>query len=210
MLVNGRPLSINYAVEHVPAILEAWYPGQEGGTAVAEVLFGATNPSGKLPITFPRNVGQVPAYYYHKPSARRGYVFSNHAPLFPFGHGLSYTTFSYDHLRLSPSQIAAGQQTTVAVDVSNCGGRAGEEVVQLYVHDQLGSVTRPVKELRGFRRIALQPGETRTVEFTLGPEHLSFLDASMARVVEPGLFDVMVGGSSAQVETVVLEVIAGG
>ena len=210
VLVNGRPLSINYAVEHVPAILEAWYPGQEGGTAVAEVLFGATNPSGKLPITFPRNVGQVPAYYYHKPSARRGYVLSNHAPLFPFGHGLSYTTFRYDHLRLSPSRIAAGQQTTVAVDVSNCGDRAGEEIVQLYVHDQLGSVTRPVKELRGFQRIALEPGETRTVEFTLGPEHLSFLDASMARVVEPGLFDVMVGGSSAVVETVVLEVIAGG
>ena len=125
-------------------------------------------------------------------------------------HGLSYTTFSYDHLRLSPSQIAVGQQTTVAVDVSNCGGRAGEEIVQLYVHDQLASVTRPVKELRGFQRVALEPGKTRTVEFTIWPEHLSFLDASMARVVEPGLFDVMVGGSSAVVETVVLEVIAAG
>ena len=206
VLVNGRPLSIVFAVEHVPAILETWYPGQEGGTAIAEVLFGATNPSGKLPITFPRNVGQVPAYYNHKPSARRGYVLSDHTPLFPFGHGLSYTTFRYDRLRIEPSRIAADERAQVLVEVTNTGRRAGIEVVQLYVHDRIGSVTRPVKELRGFQRVALEPGETRTVEFALGPEHLSFLDASMARVVETGLFDVMVGGSSAQLETVVVEV----
>jgi beta-glucosidase len=205
LLINGRPLSITYAAEHVPAILEAWYPGQEGGTAIAEILFGVTNPSGKLPITFPRNVGQVPAYYYHKPTARRGYVLSNHAPLFPFGHGLSYTTFRYDHLRVEPSRIAAGERAQVVVDVTNTGERAGVEIVQLYVHDQVGSVTRPVKELRGFERVALEPGETRTVTFALGPEHLSFLNASMARVVEPGFFDIMVGGSSEQVATVVLE-----
>ena len=161
VLINGRPLSITYAVRHVPAILEAWYPGQEGGTAVAELLFGATNPSGKLPITFPRNVGQVPAYYYHKPTARRGYVLSSHEPLFPFGHGLSYTTFRYDHLRVNPSRIIAGEQTTVSVDVTNTGERAGVEIVQLYVRDQIGSVTRPIKELRGFQRVALEPGETR-------------------------------------------------
>jgi beta-glucosidase len=206
VLVNGRPLSIGYAAEHVPAILEAWYPGQEGGTAVAEVLFGATNPSGKLPITFPRTVGQVPAYYYHKPSARRGYVLSDHTPLFPFGHGLSYTTFRYGRPAIEPSQIAAGESAQVLVEVTNTGDRAGDEVVQLYVRDRIGSVTRPVKELRGFQRVSLEPRETRRVEFTLSPEHLSFLDASMARVVEPGLFDVMVGGSSARLDTVVLEV----
>jgi beta-glucosidase len=207
VLVNGRPLSIAYAAEHVPAILEAWYPGQEGGTAVAEILFGKTNPSGKLPITFPRSVGQVPAYYYHKPSARRGYVLSDHTPLFPFGPGLSYTTFRYDRLVVEPSRIAAGARAQVRFDVTNTGGRAGEEIVQLYVHDRIGSVTRPVKELRGFQRIALEPDETRTIEFTLGPEHLSFLDTAMARVVEPGSFDIMVGGSSIHGETAVLEVI---
>jgi beta-glucosidase len=210
VLVNGRPLSIAYAAGHVPAILEAWYPGQEGGTAVAEILFGATNPSGKLPITFPRNVGQVPAYYYHKPTARRGYVLSDHRPLFPFGHGLSYTTFNYANLRLDPGRIAVGEETTVAVDVTNSGSRPGVEVAQLYVHDRLASLTRPVMELRGFQRVALEPGETRTVQFTLRPEHLSFLDASMALVVEPGLFDVLVGGSSAAVQTVALKVTAQG
>jgi beta-glucosidase len=208
VLVNGRPLSIAYAAEHVPAILEAWYPGQEGGAALAEILFGATNPSGKLPITFPRSVGQVPAYYYHKPTARRGYVLSDHRPLFPFGHGLSYTNFRYANLRLDTGRIAMGEETTVAVDVTNSGARAGIEVAQLYVHDRLASLTRPVMELRGFQRVALAPGETRTVQFTLRPEHLSFLDASMARIVEPGLFDVMVGGSSAAVQSVTLEVVA--
>lgn len=209
VLLNGRPLSIIYAAGHVPAILEAWYPGQEGGAALAEILFGAVNPSGKLPITFPRNVGQVPAYYYHKPTARRGYVLSDHQPLFPFGYGLSYTTFSYANLRLDPGRITVGEAATVAVEVTNSGSRAGVEVVQLYVHDRLASLTRPVMELRGFQRMALEPGETRTVRFTLRPEHLSFLDASMARVVEPGLFDIMVGGSSATVQVAALEVTAG-
>ncbi len=196
LLINGRPASINYAVEHVPAILEGWYLGQETGIAVAETLFGENNPGGKLPITFPRSVGQIPAYYYHKPSARRGYLFTTQAPLFPFGHGLSYTTFAYADLRLSSTQIHIGESCTAQVEVRNTGNRAGDEVVQLYIHDQVASLTRPVKELKGFKRITLQPGEAQIVIFTITSDDLSFLDYQMQRVVEPGLFDVMIGGSS--------------
>ncbi len=152
LLINGRPASINFAAEHVPAILEGWYLGQAAGTAVADVLFGEVNPGGKLPITFPRSVGQVPAYYYHKPSARRGYLFTSQEPLFPFGHGLSYTTFAYDNLRLSAEKIHADEAATLSVEVTNTGQRAGDEVVQFYVHDLLSErVTRPVKLLKGFR-----------------------------------------------------------
>jgi beta-glucosidase len=206
LLLNGRPLSIVELAESAPAILEGWYLGQETGTAVAGVLFGDVNPGGKLPITFPRSVGQLPAFYNHKPSARRGYLFHSNAPLFPFGHGLSYTTFAYSNLRVTPERIRPDGQALVQVEVTNSGQRAGDEVVQLYLRDQVSSVTRPVMELKGFRRITLQPGETQTVEFVLGPEELSFLDTQMQRVVEAGLFEVMVGGSSAQVETVVLQV----
>jgi beta-glucosidase len=208
LLINGRPATINDAAEHVPAILEGWYLGQETGTAVADVLFGDVNPGGKLPITFPRSVGQIPAYYYHKPSARRGYIFTSHAPLFPFGHGLSYTTFRYENLRLVPTHIRPDESATVKVEVTNTGKRTGDEVVQLYLRDQVASLTRPVMELKGFRRLTLQPGETQTVAFTITPEDLSFLDIDMQRVVEPGIFDVMVGGSSAQTATVTLEVTA--
>lgn len=208
LLLNGRPLSIVELAESAPAILEGWYLGQETGTAVADVLFGDVNPGGKLPITFPRSVGQIPAFYNHKPSARRGYLFHSNAPLFPFGHGLSYTTFAYDNLRVTPQQIAPDGAAVVRVEVTNTGRRAGDEVVQLYLRDQISSVTRPVKELKGFRRITLQPGETQTVEFTLTPEHLQFLDADMQRTVEPGLFDVMVGGSSSDLATITLEVVS--
>lgn len=206
LLLNGRPLSIVELAGRAPAILEGWYLGQETGTAVADVLFGAVNPGGKLPITFPRSVGQLPAFYNHKPSARRGYLFNDNGPLFPFGHGLSYTTFAFDNLRVTPQQIAPDGETVVSVEVTNTGQRAGDEVVQLYLRDQVSSVTRPVKELKGFRRITLQPGETQMVEFGLGPDQLQFLDAHMQPVVEPGLFDVMVGGSSSNLETTTLEV----
>ena len=208
LLINGRPLSINYVVEHVNAIFEGWYLGQEGGTAFADALFGDVNPGGKLPITFPRSVGQIPAFYNHKPSARRGYLWADKSPLFPFGHGLSYTTFEYKNLQVTPAKIKPDGQATVSVDVTNTGTRPGDEVVQLYIHDVVTErVTRPVKELKGFRRITLQPGETRTIEFIIAPDKLSFLNENMERVVEPGVFDVMVGGSSAEVETVILEVL---
>ncbi len=206
LLINGRPLSINWIAENVPAILEGWYLGQETGTAVADVLFGDVNPGGKLPVTFPRSVGQLPAFYNHKPSARRGYLFSGHGPLFPFGHGLSYTTFEYRDLRVAPSQIKPGGAARVSVTVVNTGGRAGDAVVQLYVRDQVSSVTRPRKELKGFRRITLAPGAAQTTEFEITSAELSFLDRQMERCVEAGLFDLMIGGSSEQVQTVQLEV----
>ena len=208
LLIQGRPGSINFAAEHIPAILEGWYLGQAAGTVVADVLFGDVNPGGKLPITFPRSVGQIPAYYYHKPSGRRGYLFSNAEPLFPFGHGLSYTTFTCNNLRLSQETITADETAILSVDVTNTGERAGDEVVQFYVHDLLSErVTRPVKLLKGFQRITLQPGETRTVSFSVGREQLQFWDESMRQTVEPGQFELMVGSSSLSVESILLNVI---
>ncbi len=195
-LIHGRPNSINYIAEKVPAILEGWYLGQETGTAVADVLFGDFNPGGKLPITVPRSVGQLPDYYYQKPSARLQYVDSTALPLFPFGWGLSYTTFKYGNVSLLPDSIGPEGKTKVTVDVTNSGSVRGDEVVQLYIRDEVSSVTRPVKELRGFRRITLDPGKTEKVEFTLGPDELSFLNRDMKRVVEPGSFKIMVGGNS--------------
>jgi beta-glucosidase len=208
LLINGRPLSISWIAGHVPAILEGWYLGQETGTAVADVLFGDVNPGGKLPITFPRSVGQIPAYYYRKPSAQRSYLFSGTAPLFPFGHGLSYTTFEYHDVRVTPAQIKRGGKAVVSVRAVNTGQRPGDEVVQLYVRDQISSVTRPVKLLKGFQRITLAPGEARTIEFAITPDQLSFLDKHMERSVEPGTFDLMVGGSSEQLHAIQLEVTA--
>jgi len=187
-LIGGRALSINYIAEHVPAIFQGWYLGQETGAAVADVLFGDYNPGGKLPVTMPRNVGQLPDYYYHKPSARRGYLFSNKEPLFSFGHGLSYTTFKYSNLKVTNAQAA--------VDVTNTGKMAGDEIVQMYIRDDVSSVTRPVKELKGFARIHLKPGETKTVQFAITPDKLSFLNEDMKRVVEPGTFTILVGPSS--------------
>lgn len=197
LLLNGRPASINYAAAHVPAILEGWYLGQAAGTAVADVLFGDVNPGGKLPITFPRSVGQIPAYYYHKPSARRGYLFSDKEPLFPFGHGLSYTAFTYSNLTVSANPIRPDETAVLTVEVTNSGRRAGDEVVQFYVRDLLSArVTRPVKLLKGFHRLSLQPGESRRVSFEVGPEQLQYLDEAMRLTVEPGDFELMVGGSS--------------
>jgi beta-glucosidase len=207
-LIHGRPNSINYIAANVPAILDGWYLGQETGTAVADVLFGDYNPGGKLPITVPRTVGQLPDYYYQKPSAKREYLGTSTQPLFPFGYGLSYSTFKYSNLRLAPETIGPQGQTKVSVDVSNTSKIRGDEVAQLYIRDDVSSVTRPVKELRGFKRIALDPGQTRTVAFTLGPEHLSFLNRDMQRVVEPGTFKIMVGGNSVDVIETKLNVVA--
>ncbi len=188
LLFNGRPLSINSISRSVPAILECWYLGQETGRAVAEVLFGDWNPSGKLPITIPRSAGHLPAFYNHKPSARRGYLFDDVSPLYPFGFGLSYTTFDIGNVRLEGKRVLA--------DVTNTGRRAGAEVVQMYIRDLVSSVTRPVKELKGFRKVSLRPGETETVEFEITPELLAFYDINMQYVVEPGDFAIMIGTSS--------------
>jgi len=207
LLINGRPLSINYIVEHVPAILEGWYLGQEGGTAAANVLFGDVNPGGKLPITFPHSVGDLPDFYNHKPSANRTYAFSTRQPLFPFGYGLSYTTFTFENLRVEPSQIHVGGTAKVSVDISNTGTRNGDEVAQLYIHQKIASVTRPVMQLKGFQRVTLKSGEKKTVEFTITPDTLSMLNVDMHNVVEPGVFDVMVGPSSDQTKTVPLAVV---
>ena len=198
VLLHGRPNSVNYIAANVPAILDGWYLGQEGGTALADVLFGDYNPAGRLPITVPRSVGQLPDYYYQKPSAKREFLGSTTLPLYPFGWGLSYTTFEYSNLRLSVDHIGPQGSTTAMVDVKNTGRLPGEEVVQLYIRDEVSSVTRPVKELRGFRRISIAPGETKTVEFQLGPDELSFLNRDMHRVVEPGTFDIMAGGNSVE------------
>jgi beta-glucosidase len=208
VLINGRPPAIPELAERAPAILEGWYLGQEGGTAVAEVLFGDVNPGGKLPATFPRSVGQLPLFYNHKPTALRGYLFESNRPLFAFGHGLSYTTFTYSAPTVTPTRIAPDGRATVSVDVTNTGPRAGDEVVQLYIRAEVSRVTRPVMELKGFRRITLAPGERRTVTFELGPEQLSYHGPDMARVVEPGRFRVMVGGSSDGVKSVDLDVMA--
>jgi beta-glucosidase len=208
MLINSGPLSINYIAEKVPAILEGFYLGQETGVGVADVLFGNFNPAGKLAVTFPRSVGQLPAYYNRKPTARRGYLFTSKEPLFPFGYGLSYTTFAYSNVKVSPAQIRPQDQVKVSVTVSNTGKRAGDEIVQLYIRDLVSSVTRPVMELKDFKRISLAPGEHKLVEFTITPDKLSFLNLNMETVVEPGWFDVMVGTSSVRYQTAKLEVVA--
>ena len=207
VLIHGRPLSITGLVPRVAAILDGWYLGQETGTAVAEALFGDINPGGKLPVSVARHAGQLPMFYNRKPSARRGYAFDTTDPLFPFGYGLSYTTFAYANLRLTAARIGPRDRTSVSVDVTNTGKRAGDEIVQLYIHDLVSSATRPVAELRGFRRVTLRPGETRTVTFDVGPEHLAYHGADMKRVVEPGRFEIMVGGSSVDLRSVALDVV---
>lgn len=196
VLFSGRPPSPRQVAAKAAALLEVWYLGQESGRAIADVLFGDVNPGGKLPITIPRSVGHVPAYYNYKPSARRGYLFDSVDPLFAFGFGLSYTAFAFSNLRLDREEIEIGESARVSVDVTNAGHRAGDEVVQLYIRDVVSSVTRPVKELKGFRRITLAPGECQTVAFDVTPEHLAFFDIDMAWRVEPGQFRLMVGSSS--------------
>jgi beta-glucosidase len=195
-LFNGRPNSIRHLSMKVPVIFECWYLGQESGRAAAEALFGDINPAGKLPITIPRSVGHIPAYYNHKPAARRGYLFDDVSPLYAFGFGLSYTTFQFGKPRLRKASIRPDESTSLQVEVANIGKMAGEEVVQMYFRDKVSSVTRPVKELKGFQRIALAAGERRTVTFDITPEHLAFYDIEMNYVVEPGEFEIMVGNSS--------------
>jgi beta-glucosidase len=201
VIVGGRPLALSNVVDRVPAILEAWLPGEEGGRAVADVLFGAAAPGGRLPLTLPRAVGQLPLYYNHKPSGARSQFWGDYAdlpttPLFPFGHGLSYTMFEYANLELSARELTATETLRISFDVTNTGERAGEEVVQLYVCDRVASVTRPVKELKGFQRLALEPGQTRRVTFSLDLRQLAFYDLDMNSVVEPGEVAIWVGSSS--------------
>jgi len=207
LLINGPPLSIPEVVNRANAVLEGWYPGQEGGTALADILFGDVNPGGKLPVTVARSAGQLPMFYDQKPSAHRGYLFDSREPLFPFGYGLSYTTFETGAPRLSATQIRADQPVAVTVDVTNTGKVAGDEVVQLYLHHLVSSVTRPVKELKGFRRVRLAPGERTSVQFTLDRDALSFWDEHMKRTVEPGAVEIMAGPSSVDLKRTTLEVV---
>ena len=206
ILLNGRPLSVNYLAEKAPALLEGWYLGQETGHAVADVLFGKVNPGGKLPVTIARSVGQLPVFYNHKPSARRGYLFDTTAPLYPFGYGLSYTKFDISAPRILTPVIAPNQAARIAVDVANTGGRVGDEVVQLYVHDDEASVTRPVIELKRFQRVTLQPGERKTVTFDLAPDDLALWNADMKKVVEPGAFTIYAGPNSVDLKSAKLTV----
>jgi beta-glucosidase len=199
VLMSGRPLAIRYMAENIPSIIESWMPGEKGGQAITDVLFGDINPSGKLPITFPRHVGQMPFYYNYKPSKymRReiAYVTMPLSPLYPFGHGLSYTTFEYSNLNITPKESGPAANYIVTCDVKNNGQREGKEVVQLYIDDEISSMVTPIIELKGFEKISLKAGEKKTVTFTLTPESLQMLDANMQWVVEPGAFKVMVGSS---------------
>lgn len=199
IIISGRPLSVRYAAEHVPAIVNAWEPGQYGGQAIAEILYGKVNPSAKLAMTMPRHVGQISTWYNHKRSAFfHPAVCADNTPLYPFGHGLSYTTFRYSNLQLSQSSIPNDGKTpvTASVTIENTGKRDGVEICQLYINDVVASVARPVKELKDFRRVALKAGEKKTIEFTIMPDKLAFYDINLKPIVEPGTFEVMVGGSS--------------
>jgi beta-glucosidase len=201
VLMAGSAVTMAPWLDQVAAVLQTWYAGEEGGAAIADVLFGDVNPGGKLPITFPQAVGQVPLFYNHKPTGRADvYADMSGDPLFAFGHGLSYTTFKFDGLAISPKgALGRGGTIDVSVRVTNTGARPGDEVVQLYLRDVVSSVARPVKELRGFRRITLAPGEATTVRFTLSRRDLEFLDESLRPVLEPGVVSVMVGSSSADI-----------
>jgi beta-glucosidase len=199
VMIQGRPLNLNWPTEHVPAILCAWYAGEQGGNAVADVLFGDYNPAGRLPISVPRSVGQLPVYYNHKPSARRDYVDESAKPLFPFGFGLSYSTFKYENATATVTGSGDSLSVSTKVDVTNTGPRDGDEVVQLYLRDDVSSVTTPDRAMKAFNRVTLKSGEKQTVEFTLTPEDLAILDRDMKWRVEPGSFTVMIGASSADI-----------
>jgi beta-glucosidase len=194
VLINGAPIASEWLVEHAAAVLEAWEPGALGGQAIAEALFGKLNPSGRLPISVPRSAGHLKNYYNHRPSAhhRGKYRFTSHEPLFSFGHGLSYTRFEYAALR-SQDELKAGQELVVEVDVKNTGARSGEDIVLLFVRDVFASVTRPVKELRAFERVGLEPGEQKTVRFVLGPDAFSLFDRQLKKQIEPGEFRLLLG-----------------
>jgi beta-glucosidase len=212
-LFAGRPLTLNWEQAHVPAILNVWFGGSEAAYAVSDVLFGDVNPSGKLTMTFPQNVGQIPLYYAHKNTGRplaegkwfekfrSNYLDVSNDPLYPFGYGLSYTTFSYSDVTLSSNKMDKNGKVTASVTVTNTGKRDGAEVVQLYIHDLVGSITRPVKELKGFEKITLGVGESRKVTFTITPDLLRFYDYNLNYVAEPGDFDVMIGTNSQSVKT---------
>jgi beta-glucosidase len=207
VMLNGRPYSIEKLAQQVPAIVEGWYLGQETGNAIAGVLFGDVNPSGHLPVTIARNVGQLPVYYYKTPAARRGYVFDENTPLFPFGLGLSYTTFKFGQPNVDRETMSVKEQAKVSVLVTNDGSRGGDEVVQMYIHHPVSSVVQPVIALRGFRRIHLDAGQSTTVTFEVGAEELSILDAQMKRTVEPGKVDVLIGANSAETSMVQFTVV---
>jgi beta-glucosidase len=206
VLINGRALSVRWIAKNIPAVLEAWNCGEQGGNAVADILFGDYNPSGKLAVSIPRHVGQLPVYYNYKPSKAYWisienpnaelYVNDNIKPLYEFGFGLSYTQFEYSNLKIQPEMTGPAGDVFVSAEIKNTGKREGTEVVQLYVDDVISSMSTPVKELRGFEKITLAPGEKKSVRFKLTPEHLSFLDMNLVPVVEPGIFEVMIGSSS--------------
>jgi beta-glucosidase len=204
ILINGRPLSTRWIAEHVPVIIEPWFCGEKGGLAIAEVLFGDYNPSGRLPITIPRNVGQLPCYYNFKHSKANeidnSYADISAVPLFEFGFGLSYTTFDYNNLVITPLQTGVQGEVNISLEVTNSGTRSGAEVVQLYINDEISTVTTPVQELKGFEKVTLEAGEKKTVSFKLLPEDLSLFDKDMNFIVEPGTFKVMVGSSSKSIK----------
>jgi beta-glucosidase len=201
VLIHGRAMSVNWVAENADAVLDAWYPGEQGGTAVAEVLFGRVNPAGRLPVSIPRHVGQLPVAYDKKPPERADYNYVDlpSSPLYRFGQGLSYTTFEYTDLRISPDAIAPDGETEACVKVTNTGEVDGDEVVQLYIRDESSSVMRPHKELKAFRRVHIKAGQTTEVRFTVGWNELCFCGPDMKDVVEPGEFAVMVGGNSEDV-----------
>jgi beta-glucosidase len=214
VLVNGRPVSLDWMADAVPAILEAWFPSEEGANAIVDVLFGDVNPGGKLPVTFPRSVGQLPVFYGHRPSGGRShwkvdYVETSSKPLYPFGYGLSYTRFKFSNLHVEPVVVQAGEEVTVQVDVTNVGKRGGDEVVQLYTHQQVPLVTRPVKELKAFKRVTIEPHQTQTITFRIAVSQLGFYDRDHHFVIEPGTVDVMLGSSSQDIHCAATFVIAG-
>ena len=211
VLFTGRPLTLTWENNNVPAILNVWFGGSEAGDAIADVLFGDVNPSGKLTATFPQNVGQIPLYYAHKNTGRplngpwfqkfqSNYIDVSNEPLYPFGYGLSYTKFEYGDINLSKNEITPTDSITVSIPLTNSGQRDGQEVVQLYIRDMVGSVTRPVKELKGFQKIALKAGETKTISFTIKSRDLSFYNSDLKFVAEPGDFQLFIGGNSRDVK----------
>jgi beta-glucosidase len=203
--MNGRPLTLQWEHDNIDAILETWHAGTRAGDAIADILFGDVNPSGKITVTFPRTVGQIPIYYNHKNTGRpfsndskftTKYIDMENTPLYPFGYGLSYTQFTYSDIQLSDSMLTEGGNITASITLTNSGNRAGEEIVQLYIRDLIGSITRPVKELKGFQRVALKPGESKQVSFSITPELLKFYNADLQWVAEPGDFLVFIGANS--------------
>lgn len=212
-LFTGRPLTLCWEQEHVPAILNVWFGGSEAAYAIGDVLFGDVNPSGKLTMSFPKNVGQIPIYYAHKNTGRplaeghwfekfrSNYLDVDNEPLYPFGYGLSYTTFQYSDVSLSSQTLTADSSITATVTLTNNGQRDGAEVVQLYIHDLVGSSTRPVRELRGFQKVFLKAGESRQITFQITPDLLRYYNYELQHVAEPGDFDVMIGGNSQQLKS---------